>query len=114
MEKKKREKLDLGSSSQEMFITMSEGNPGALRVIMELAKGRMHTVLFLESMNMRGWQIWEAYKYCGQDLDRLTMAVALRDHGMVGHVNREATLLEQAGEGTQEMATTRDVSMRDE
>lgn len=63
---KRRERLDLNDSPFDMMIKMSEGNPGAITALAELAKNDpmdmagMMLILHLDDMGMRGSQIWVA------------------------------------------------------
>lgn len=86
---KTRAKLNLDSDI-EIYKTMSEGNPGALSVLMKLAEdpmGLMH-ILDLDDMGMRGSQIWVAWKYhCKEDLPTFIKALVERDPAMVDTVN---------------------------
>lgn len=74
---------------------MSEGNIGAANVCMKLLEqgiAGFTAILDLDDMNMRGEQIWIAYKYhCGQSLSKLIELCRTRDKVMVDHVNREHT-----------------------
>lgn len=88
-----RTKINLTDSPINVAMTMSEGNPGALRVIMELLQqgpmGLMD-VLHFDDMGMRGPQIWIAYKdYCDCDIAKLSAALKARDAAMVDTVNAE-------------------------
>ena len=73
-------KLDLKDSMQEMLFKMSEGNPGALTVLLViLEKGEqidpdgamrgIGPILSLDSLGCYGSKIWMLYKdVCGQNL----------------------------------------------
>jgi hypothetical protein len=58
----------------DAFYTLSEGNPGALRVLMELMNSGPSgflEVLGLDSRHLYGHHIWQVYKdVCGEDLAR--------------------------------------------
>jgi len=85
-----RESIDFGDSM--LLEKMSEGNPGAISVLgrlMIVPTGLM-SILDLDDMNIRGSQIWVAYKdYCGEDIDILTHSLTSRDGDMVKCVNIE-------------------------
>lgn len=87
-----RDKID-GLKGFELFVAMAEGNPGAMNVIHQLGEqwGLLATsvlIVILDRMNIRGSQIWVAYKdFAGGDLDRLAMAIAQKDPEMVAKVN---------------------------
>ena len=91
-----REKIDwFGGDMQttlvDALIIMSEGNPGGLVVLGELAKREAYLqIMNLDAMNMRGSQIWVAYKdYCGQDIDLLIQKIDERDPAMLDKVNEQ-------------------------
>lgn len=87
-----REKLELNTSIFELIKTMSEGNPGAMRVLMELLKTNDSIILLLhlDDMNIRADQIWIGYKdYCGEDLDKFVTAIKARDPKMIETINKE-------------------------
>ncbi|MFK5600208.1 hypothetical protein ACFZ8E_24895 [Methylobacterium sp. HMF5984] len=75
------------------LYTLSEGNPGALTVIMAAAKHLPSPqdfmfLLSLDDMNIRGPQIWVAYKdICGGNLTKLAELVERRDADLVAAVN---------------------------
>lgn len=86
---RQRPKLDVDSDRQ-VFLTMCEGNPGALSVLMKLAEDPMGLIyiLDLDDMGMRGSQIWVAYKdHCKQDIAAFKKALSDRDPAMVATVN---------------------------
>lgn len=77
-------------STREVIMMMSEGNPGALNVLIELLKDEMGLIdiLNLDDMGMRGSQIWVAYKnHCKCDLEALKKALRDRDQALVDAVN---------------------------
>ena len=86
-----REKISLNDSFYDLVIKISEGNPGAITVISQMINDNpasMMNVLSLDDMNMRGSQIWVAYKdYCGESIDLFMESVKKRDTQMVEAVN---------------------------
>ena len=91
---KERMELKMTDSLTAVCIVMAEGNPGALKVLSEIVKEKgidaFMSILHLDDMNIRGAQIWLAYKdYCGQDLERLLEAAEARDPEMVAKINAE-------------------------
>lgn len=88
-----REKISLSDKPTDLLFKMSEGNPGALRVCMELMQSGpqgMLKLLDLDDMNLRGSAIWVAYKdHCGEDIDKLVECLKSRDSDMVRTVNNE-------------------------
>ena len=90
----KREKITATGSTMDMIVEMSEGNPGAATVIGSLLQENpmesMMALLDLDDMNIRGSQIWVAYKdCCGQDLNLLKKKIKSRDNDMVDKINKE-------------------------
>ena len=89
-----RKKIELNDSFQDIIIKMSEGNPGAVGVLMDLfqkcpLKG-IKVALFLDDMNIRGQQIWAGYKdYCEEDLDKFIDVIEKNDKLMVKAINQE-------------------------
>lgn len=88
-----RDSIKFTDSLRDVIVKMCEGNPGALSVLMELAKRGTDgfiTMLDLDDMNLRGPAIWVAYKdFCAHDIDKLTAACRSRDPEMVKAVNQE-------------------------
>jgi len=105
-----RKPIDLMGSTQSALIEMSEGNPGAITVLMELI-GRddplaFMTILDLDDMNMRGSQIWVGFKdYCGEDIEKFAQCVRNRNPDMVEVVNSEC-FNPEFGDGYGEKAVT--------
>lgn len=88
----KREKITGSDNLQTIMVKMSEGNPGALTVLMAMHKkqGQMAfmEMLSLDDMNIRGPQIWLGYKdHCGEDIDKFLECVKGRDSDMVKTIN---------------------------
>lgn len=87
---KVREDIDFSDSM--LLEKMGEGNPGAISVLgrlMIVPTGLM-SILDLDDMNIRGSQIWVAYKdYCGEDIDLFTQSLVSRDGDLVKCVNIE-------------------------
>ncbi len=59
----------------EVFLTVSQGNPGAITVVTQLLKTYpgefMGFVDKLVSLSLVGSELWVKYKECGNDLSRL-------------------------------------------
>ena len=81
----------------DTMAKMSEGNPGALTVLINAAKTlepvkNVAFLMHLDDMNIRGAQIWVGYKdHCGQYLDKFVEKVESRDSDMVKVINDELT-----------------------
>jgi hypothetical protein len=93
-ETKERKPITLEMSFLDLMIVMSEGNPGALNVMMNMIKkdsllGPMK-IIALDDMNIRGTQIWVGYKdHCGEDMDKFVECITKRDPEMVEAINNE-------------------------
>ena len=88
-----RERINLNDKTSDIIYKMCEGNPGTLNVLMYYAQDfveNMTVILGFDDMNMRGSQIWVAYKdFAGEDFEKLAEAVKRRDPELVAVVNRE-------------------------
>lgn len=90
-----REEIQLSDNLQHVIIKMSEGNPGALNVLMQILKkfskapeDAFIQYLFLDDMNIRGTQIWIGYKeYCKCDIDKFVQCIKDHDEGMIAEIN---------------------------
>ena len=83
------------------IVEMAEGNIGAIRVLTDLCQPDLMmgfmTILGLDDMNIRGPQIWIAFKdYCGQDIEKLRAVIKARDPAMVAMINERSGIKEQA------------------
>lgn len=100
-----RKKVWMTDSPMEMIVTMSEGNPGAMSVLMKLFSSEPHGFIFglhLDDMNIRGPQIWLGFKdFAGEDLEKFKQALKDRSKEMVDLINKEYLL-----SGEKEMAVT--------
>lgn len=89
----KRKKVSLNMTVVDIAVLMSEGNPGALRVIGEILESDPQgpfILLDLDDMNIRGSQVWVGYKdYCGQNINKFKDAAKARDPKMVAVINHE-------------------------
>lgn len=77
MSGEQRVELDIGGTVMELIVAMAEGNPGALTVMMKLMRNEpelgLFRILALDGMNIRGTQIWVAYKdHCMRKLGATT------------------------------------------
>lgn len=88
-----REPLQFDHDLRPVIAQICEGNPGAIRVMMCMLEkfgtieGFMR-ILDLNDMNMRGPQIWVAYKeWAGHDLEKLKEGIRQRNEDLVATVN---------------------------
>ncbi len=91
-----RQRISLDDSIMSILVKMSEGNPGAASVLGKLMQSDnefgLVLALHLDDMNIRGSQIWVAYKdHCGEDLEKLKAAIVERDPSMIATVNKECS-----------------------
>jgi hypothetical protein len=88
-----RKEIDSKATTLDLITLMSEGNPGAINVLMQLMKETEEGLILavhLDDMNIRGTQIWIGYKdYCGEDIHKFAECVKTRDQGMVDKINAE-------------------------
>lgn len=88
-----RKKIELNDSVFDVIYKMSEGLPGAIVGITELMKSDeagFMLLLGLDDMNIRGSQIWQAYKYLyNEDGKKFAEAVRKNDKKMVDFINEE-------------------------
>jgi len=77
----------------DCLLLMSEGNPGAASVLsklVELNSRSYAALMILDDMNIRGTQIWVAFKdYCNENLNYFYDCILSRDQGMIDKVNEE-------------------------
>lgn len=91
-------KLKLDDTVQDMVIKISEGNPGALTVCLDILKkgksidpdgfdGGIGSLLLFDSLSLYGSQIWMLYKdVCGEDLVK---TVAMLRAWQLGFINED-------------------------
>lgn len=87
-----REKITLEDTGLNTIFKMSEGNPGAVKGLTSLIQddptNGLMLMLGLDDMNIRGSQIWSAYKhYCNEDIEKFKEVIHNRDKDMVEFVN---------------------------
>ena len=86
-----REKIKIDMSTTDLLITMSEGLPGGVVVLVKLMEDPegIGRILDLDDMNIRGTQIWIGFKdYCGEDIEKFKTAIKERDPKMIDVINR--------------------------
>ena len=96
--------IKFNTSTTELISIMSEGNPGGLRILMEIMQREsdlmnpkpsidsipafMH-ILNMDDMNIRGSDIWIGYKdFAKEDLDLFLIAIKNRDIELVSMINQ--------------------------
>jgi len=102
-------RLELEMSINDALFAMSEGNPGAIRVMMdglqavptidpENLMGGWSFILNLDMLGIYGRRIWRLFKdLCGEDINS---TVALVRSVQVGAISRETLDLAIDGTGT--------------
>lgn len=88
-----RPEININDSVLDMLLLMSEGNPGAATVLVQIMNkydaGAM-LVFILDDMNIRGPQIWVGYKNaCHEDLDEFCRRIKTRDQEIINIINEE-------------------------
>jgi len=89
-----RESITPDMSVKDLLLLMSEGNPGALSVLTQLQADlvEMIEVLFhLDDMNIRGEQVYLAYKFVKSDIKKFVDCVINRNPNMVEYVNSQTS-----------------------
>lgn len=88
-----RPKIELEDTMFDTIYKISEGVPGAIvgiTKLMESDEAGFMLLLGLDDMNIRGSQVWEAYKYLyNEDAKKFAEAVKNRDEKMVNFINEE-------------------------
>lgn len=88
-----REKIKLNDSMMDLITKMSEGHAGGLAALINLMgkdENGIMLMLGLDDMNIRGSQVWVAYKHLyNEDAEKLAKAIIKRDPKMVDFINEE-------------------------
>ncbi len=89
-----REPINLYDDTLDALVKMSEGNIGAITVLMQLVErddpAKLMVILDLDDMNIRGSQIWVGFKdACGEDIEAFTTAIKNRDPLMIDKINEQ-------------------------
>ena len=88
-----RPKIELEDTMFDIIYKISEGLPDAIvgiTKLMESDEAGFMLLLGLDDMNIRGSQVWEAYKYLyNEDAKKFAEAVKNRDEKMVNFINEE-------------------------
>jgi hypothetical protein len=86
------EKIGISDTFKDVIVKMADGNPGALRLCMDLMKDALGPIylLHLDDMDIRGCAIWIGYKdYCKQDLERFKNLITERNPDMISFIKKE-------------------------
>lgn len=93
--RRNREPISLMDNLIETSAQFSEGNPGGLRIITELMQGetapnKLKILLELDDLNIRGAQLWVAYKdVCDCNVEMLKQRLFNRDPELIeGSIKR--------------------------
>lgn len=89
---RKRKRIESFNTLSEIACLLSEGNPGALSVLMQVYKkqgeGYFLFMLNLDDMNIRGPQIWIGYKdFAKENIDTFINAVTSQSQEMIDVIN---------------------------
>ncbi len=90
-EKMERKEIQPKDTAEDIILKMAEGVPGASVLLSNVVKTNISgwfRVMDLDSMNIRGSQIWLGYKdYCGENLDLFWDCVKKHDEKMIEAIN---------------------------
>lgn len=86
-----RARIEWTDTVESALEKMAEGEEGARRVL-EGVMGSdplfgFFTVLSLDRMNIRGYQIMVGFSHCGRSVERFVKAVKSRDPEMIAAIN---------------------------
>ncbi len=85
----KRMPLHPDMSWNAACVLMAEGNKSMLALLQLCAQTDRQIILYLDSMNMRGAQIWAAYAgFCGLFFPNFKECVLTRNPDMIAYVNK--------------------------
>ena len=86
-----RSRIDLNCTTMDLLLVMAEGNPGACLALAKMAKTEprgLVAILHLDEMNIRGAQVWIAFKdHCEGDVNKLIDAAINHEQSLVDTVN---------------------------
>jgi hypothetical protein len=86
----KREPVDFKKNIVDVVTALSEGNPGAMRVLSQIAFTDPTVLVALDDMNIRGPQVWLGYKDASAEmLEVFIKSIRDRDVRMIDTINRE-------------------------
>lgn len=88
-----RENFSLNENIEDILFKMSEGNLGALNVLMQIMATSdqfFSHLLLLDDMNIRGTQIWLGYKdFSGSDVEVFMKNIETQNADMIICINEE-------------------------
>jgi hypothetical protein len=92
--KSTRKSLALESNLASMANILADGNIGAFTLLLTMARDgdlmdTTLTFLGIDDLNMRGEQVWVAFKHCNNDLPTFINAINKRDQVMIDAVNEQ-------------------------
>lgn len=91
-----RKPIEGNMSVMESVMLMSEGNPGAIRVLTDLMANNpdeaISLMLCLDDMNVRGSQIWVGWKdFANMNNGVFVQAIKERNSDMVDKINEQCS-----------------------
>ena len=108
-------RIELNDSMLDVVTKMSEGNPGALRVIMELftevptidpqnIMGGIGAILELDTLGVYGPRIWMLYKdVCGEDIAKTNWMLRAWQLGIISEVELNKRIDNYGRDGVDEI-----------
>lgn len=95
------ERITAKMTAEQMVMAMSDRNPGACAVCMQLLKngdkidpdafcGGLASILDLDMLGIYGHRIWGLYKYvCGSNLSKMIAVLRANQLGQLAGVNKQ-------------------------
>lgn len=77
---RQKERIEITDTIASMVDKMSEGNPGAMTVLMQLlnhSESGFMEILGLDTNRLYGHRIWDLFKLCGEDIERFSYHIAM-------------------------------------
>lgn len=107
-------KISLTMSKMDIIICMSEGNPGAINVIMQILDSKIDPdiidplmyILVLDTFEIYGSHIWMLYKYvCKQDIKMTLGMIRAVQLGIISIRSLNAAINEEEKINCEEIMT---------
>lgn len=90
-----KQRIKLTDTTMDVVVKMSEGNPGAMQVLMQMLStpvGGLHNILVLDSLGIYGTDIYVLHNdICERDLNKTLGVITAVQRGLFdGNLLREA------------------------
>jgi hypothetical protein len=95
--KSTRKSLTLESNLASMSSILADGNMAAFTLLLSMARDgdymdTMLTFLGIDDLNLRGEQVYVAFKHCNSDIPTFVEAVGKRDQALIDAVNKQVAV----------------------